>query len=58
MTEIPLPANWSFDVAEFRMWADSEGHGEWNFRTTHNLFCPTMEFELEEDAVAFKLKFL
>lgn len=58
MTEVPLPINWSFDVAEFTKWANSEGQGEWNFRTTSLIFCPRLEFEREEDALAFKLKFL
>jgi hypothetical protein len=58
MTEIPLPENWNFDVKEFSDWADNNLLGTWDFKTTYSLFNPAMIFTNEEDAVAFKLKFL
>jgi hypothetical protein len=58
MVEIPLPVNWSFDVKEFADWADNNLLGTWDFKTTYSLFCPMMIFTHEEDAIAFKLKFL
>lgn len=58
MIEVPLPMNWNFSTQEFTFWAECCLNGKWDFKTTASLFNPTMLFEYEEDAVAFKLKFL